>query len=337
MSLTYLPAGDARTPSALGLTNTGGLYLVNTMPFTHSSNVSIEGDMESGGGYPSTCNDGTHGSLPCVFGFVIDSTDYDIHLPLAISLFAVDLSTPGAQFDCFTQFGYNLGGGAPADLFQCPSLFRSSVTLGAGQTLNCDTAWGAGTNYCSLSAANGDLKLYPRTNSYGVEVYMLGSRVNLASQLVPYGVNIFNCLSGNAANVYSDNGVTLVAQLGCWQNDANAGELALYNPSNSNLTIRCSAINGVCLIPSYWEQVGSSSYGGDIVFLASLTTTAATSDTISNFYGATSSSHCSIGATNSSAASNIATTYVSAKATNSITVTHTATAGMTYDILCSSK
>jgi ABC-type iron transport system FetAB permease component len=69
------------------------------------------------------------------------------------------------------------------------------------------------------------------------------------------------------------------------------------------------------------------------VLTGSLTTTAATSDVVT-VTGATSSSHCSLGSTNATAATNFTTTYVSAKATNSITVTHVATAGLTYDLLC---
>lgn len=67
--------------------------------------------------------------------------------------------------------------------------------------------------------------------------------------------------------------------------------------------------------------------------LANLTTTAATSDN-ATVTGMTSSGHCALTATNASAATNIATTYVSAKTTNQITVTHVATSGMTYDVSC---
>lgn len=66
---------------------------------------------------------------------------------------------------------------------------------------------------------------------------------------------------------------------------------------------------------------------------ASLTTTAATTDNLT-ITGMTASGHCSLAATNASAATNIATTYISAKTTNQITVTHTATGSMTYDVLC---
>ena len=69
------------------------------------------------------------------------------------------------------------------------------------------------------------------------------------------------------------------------------------------------------------------------VFAASLTTTSATSDSVT-VTGMTSSGHCSLTATNTSAATNIATTYISAKTTNQITVTHTGASGLNYDVLC---
>jgi hypothetical protein len=69
---------------------------------------------------------------------------------------------------------------------------------------------------------------------------------------------------------------------------------------------------------------------------ASFTTTSGASDNVT-IQGVTSNSHCELQPTNASAAANLSTTYVSAKATNQITVTHTKTSGMTFDILCTSN
>lgn len=66
---------------------------------------------------------------------------------------------------------------------------------------------------------------------------------------------------------------------------------------------------------------------------ATLTTTAATTDNLA-MPGLITGGHCSLAPTNASAATNVATTYISAKTTNQITVTHTATAGMTFDAVC---
>ena len=68
----------------------------------------------------------------------------------------------------------------------------------------------------------------------------------------------------------------------------------------------------------------------------SLSTTSGTSDNVT-VTGMTSGGHCSIAATNASAATNFATTYISAKSANQITITHTGTASMTYDGLCTNN
>lgn len=72
------------------------------------------------------------------------------------------------------------------------------------------------------------------------------------------------------------------------------------------------------------------------VMPANLTTTAAASDNVT-VTGMTSSGHCTFSPTNASAATNIATTFISAKAANQITVSHAVTGSMTYDILCTSN
>ena len=69
------------------------------------------------------------------------------------------------------------------------------------------------------------------------------------------------------------------------------------------------------------------------VIATSFTTTAATTNNVT-VTGMTSSGHCSLQPTNAGAAGGIASVYVSAKATNQITVTHTATATWTFDVLC---
>jgi hypothetical protein len=92
----------------------------------------------------------------------------------------------------------------------------------------------------------------------------------------------------------------------------------------------------VCTDPSSGAFTVSGCVSSQGPFLTALTTTAATSDNIT-VTGMTTSGHCVLTATNSAAATNLTTTYVSAKAANQITVTHTATAGMTYDISCTAN
>ena len=71
------------------------------------------------------------------------------------------------------------------------------------------------------------------------------------------------------------------------------------------------------------------------VFGATLTSTAAATDNVA-VQGAVSTSKCGVFPTNAAAATAQVTTpaYISAKTTNQVTVTHAATAGMTYDLTC---
>lgn len=65
----------------------------------------------------------------------------------------------------------------------------------------------------------------------------------------------------------------------------------------------------------------------------SFTTTAATTDNVT-VTGMTASGHCYLTPTNSGAAGGIASVFISTKTTNQITVTHTATAAWTFDVVC---
>jgi hypothetical protein len=77
----------------------------------------------------------------------------------------------------------------------------------------------------------------------------------------------------------------------------------------------------------------STNSGLNIPVVTSFTTTAATTDTVT-ITGMTSKGHCTLQPTSAGAAEGIASVFVSAKATNQITVTHGATAGWTFDIFC---
>lgn len=83
-------------------------------------------------------------------------------------------------------------------------------------------------------------------------------------------------------------------------------------------------------------STSTTNSGFNVPIVTSFTTTATSSDNV-RVTGMTSNGHCSITATNASAGIHIAATYVSAKSSNQITVSHTATAGMDYDLLCTSN
>jgi len=73
--------------------------------------------------------------------------------------------------------------------------------------------------------------------------------------------------------------------------------------------------------------------GANIPILASLTTTVGNFTGVS-MPGVTSSSHCSLTATDAIAAANIGSTFISAKVADQIIVAHAPAPGMTYDVLC---
>jgi hypothetical protein len=84
------------------------------------------------------------------------------------------------------------------------------------------------------------------------------------------------------------------------------------------------------------QKTGTIATTADTPVGASLTTSDGSSDNV-KMGGVTTTSHCALTATNPSAAANIATVYISAKAAGSVTVTHAAKAGMTFDLLCTSN
>jgi len=112
---------------------------------------------------------------------------------------------------------------------------------------------------------------------------------------------------------------------------SQAGALILQNPSGS--TVEMPDITGhgtagnLCVTSAGLLSVCNVS--------GSLTYTTATSDT-ATVTGATSSSHCTFSPTNATAAAATVVGYISAVTTNSVTITHVATAasGGTVNILC---
>jgi hypothetical protein len=143
----------------------------------------------------------------------------------------------------------------------------------------------------------------------------------------------------NLASISSGTGgqMQLTASGGIAVGGTPATSRILRLPNNDCIAFRNAAnsanVDFGCVDGSNNVSLNGTNASQFFRYRATLTTTAATSDNVS-ITGATSSSFCLLTPTNSSAATNIATTYISAKTTNQITVTHTATASMTYDIGC---
>jgi hypothetical protein len=146
----------------------------------------------------------------------------------------------------------------------------------------------------------------------------------LTQQVVP-GATIYVTVtsSGAGATIYSDPGMSITIP-GSLITADQFGWYEYYIPLGYNVTETISSTSGLLVTVTNVVQNGP--------VVASLTTTANTSDIVS-IPGFVSTGHVSLTATNAAAAATIATTYVSSKSANSITITHPATANATFDIV----
>ena len=150
------------------------------------------------------------------------------------------------------------------------------------------------------------------------------STYGLNQQVVP-GASVYVTVTSTnlAATIYSDPLLTATIVNSTVTADVN-GNYQYYIPLNYLVTETISSPNqGNVVIPN----IGIA---GPII--GTLTTTSATSDTFTAT-GITATSHVSLTPTNSTAATMIASVYVSAKSAGSITVSHTGTPGATFDVI----
>lgn len=144
------------------------------------------------------------------------------------------------------------------------------------------------------------------------------------AQVVPYAsVSVSVTSTGAAAVIYSDPGLSVqITPPLVRANDK--GTYDYYIALNYMVT----------------ETISSPSLGGIVIpnigvngpIVGTLTTTNATSDVVS-IPGILTTSHVSLQPTNAAAATMFTSTYVSSKAAGSITVTHPATSGATFDVM----
>lgn len=119
---------------------------------------------------------------------------------------------------------------------------------------------------------------------------------------------------------------------------SGGGNLVEVDDTSGHQRLTVNVDTGAVAIPGSLTIAGAAPpTTAQLAGAGSLTTTSATTDNVAVTWadaGTRTPVHCALTPTNSSAASNIATTYISAKSSNQVTVTHTATSGMTYDITC---
>jgi hypothetical protein len=227
-------------------------------------------------------------------------------------------SFQGADIECTTTTGYGMlvESGAGMQVI-------SSGYWGGGIPLELDG--GANSTYegAVVNAGSGDPGVKITSSSvYDLDL-VLSLNNNPAAQVdfVAGGGQGTIVLSGNAPA-----GATLFA--GSAPQPSNIFVYVTSSPAN----FIYNQLSTPTIYAAGWPDVFPSGNGG-VPVSGSLTTTAAASDSVT-IYGVTGGSHCSLTPTNASAASGIASSYISGVGTNSVTVSHTGTAGMTFSIVC---
>lgn len=111
------------------------------------------------------------------------------------------------------------------------------------------------------------------------------------------------------------------------------GNQSINIPNGNSATVpSLSAIAGTCV--TGFSSTSATLTTGVCLGVGQISTTTTTVENVT-VTGATTASHCSLTPTNAAAATNYITSFISAKAANTITVTHAAIAGMNYDLTCS--
>jgi hypothetical protein len=224
---------------------------------------------------------------------------------------------------------------------------ESSVTLVGGVVgsfridsgVTTPANFAAGTSSNQLTCVNcSNTHIVVDSGTRNSVVFPLNTQVNSKLWTTVQGSTDYEVINGLTAksryaarNGNSDNFIDAESAGAIWMNSQSAAtggtefchgdatHCVLFNPSpTANRTLTSPDGNSSTLIPF------------------SFTTTAATTDNVT-VTGMTASGHCVLEPTNSAAAAGTASVFVSAKAANQITVTHTATSGWTFDGFCSSN
>jgi hypothetical protein len=227
-------------------------------------------------------------------------------------------SFQGADIECTTATGYGMlvesgagmqsiasgywGGGIPLELDGGANSSYQGAVVNAGSSE-------PGVKITSTSVYDLDLTI-SLNNNPGAQVDFVaggGQGTILLSGNAPAGATLFAGTAPQPANIF-----------------------AYVTSSPANFIY--NQLSTATVYAAGWPDIFPSGDGG-VPVSGSLTTSAAASDSVT-IYGVTGGSHCSLAPTNASAASGMASSYISGVGTNSVTVTHSATAGMTFDIVC---
>jgi len=173
---------------------------------------------------------------------------------------------------------------------------------------------------------------------FGYSVVELRSGTNVSNLALDSATNTVDCgahIQGNDCTFEAGtvNAATALEQggVGVFSADVNTSAQVVATHLGSPLPLAQGGTGAASLAAAGIATTAQLTGSG------SVTTTAATSDSMAIAWpdgGSRTPGHCALSATNASAATNVATSYISAKAANAVTLTHTATSGMTYDVVC---
>lgn len=211
MTPVYLVPGVA----PYGASNPSGLYAIPALSVTNSDSWTFATDIEIGGTYPSTYNDGAHGTLNTVVVLQVPSTwTRTSFLTGQISgLYLYDLS--GST----TSLGANAGGGSPFNLIDAPTTFSGGLTVPSGKllTLGAAQTWpgeilkpasdgvvlqldkASGTNLFSFYTSSGQAILQNGASLVGYYGNGTGQYFDLASP--SSGNGLFHLLGAGSATI----------------------------------------------------------------------------------------------------------------------------------------
>jgi hypothetical protein len=234
-----------------------------------------------------------------------------LHFPSQHTLFW-DLATPSG-FSATAASGGSLAAGTYTYQVTAVGVDGGETAPTAG--LPCTT--GPGFNTCNLSWK-------AVTGAVSYNMYRNGFREGLHITANSFSDTSYGCCGVNPPSG-TGTGLTTIEQ-----NQIITPSLVLSSPLASAISYTMT-FAGPSLTAN--RVLSGADGAASVVVSASLVTTAATSDHVT-IQGVTTLSHCSLTPTNRTAATNIATTFISAKTANRITVTHSATADLNYDVMC---
>ena len=250
VSISYLAPGT--TPYGY-LPNTAGLYVAVMSEIAYAQQfTSVGAEWEQGGGYPSTYNDGTHGTLTLIPVLQVDATSTGTTFisPMFAGMYLLDYGVNtrvigedvgAAAYDIHNGQSYELGNiGSLGNIFGLTNLASYLNTL-TGTTYSISGSTGAATfQQESIRPASDGDQVFTLKNAAGAIFLDFASNSPVA--------NFYNGLSLNG---YSDTGSTQGYQLD------TSGLMTLKNAGATTITL--TGANGHIAAVGFNGSVGDVS------------------------------------------------------------------------------